>query len=114
MKEGFVTKDQLAVAKVSQENLGEDLGVILIRKGFLTEEKLLKFLSQKIKIPFVSLSSQAMEPELLREISASLAKRHLLIPIRRTDGKIEVAMSNPLDAFAMDDLKMAFHAEISP
>ncbi|MDP2600609.1 MAG: GspE/PulE family protein [Deltaproteobacteria bacterium] len=114
VKEGFVTKDQLAVAKVSQENLGEDLGVILIRKGFLTEEKLLKFLSQKIKIPFVSLSSQAMEPELLREISASLAKRHLLIPIRRTDGKIEVAMSNPLDAFAMDDLKMAFHAEIIP
>lgn len=114
VREGLVTKDQLAVAKVSQENLGEELGVILIRKGFLSEEILLQFLSRKLKMPFISLSAQILEPELLREISATLAKRHLLIPIRKKDGKVEVAMSNPLDAFAMDDLKMAFHAEIVP
>lgn len=115
VREGLLTKDQLAVAKVSQENLGEDLGSILIKKGFVTEEKLLVFLSQHLQIPYITLKQFRPDPELLREIPATLAKRHLLIPIRKLkDGKIEVAMANPLDSFAIDDLKEMLHGEIRP
>lgn len=114
VKEGLVTKDQLAVAKVSQENLGEDLGTVLIRKGFLSEEKLLQFLSHKLKIPYIALATHPIESAILREVSATLAKRHLLIPLRKNNGKIEVAMANPLDTAALDDLKLAYHTEIVP
>ena len=114
VKEGLISKDQLAIAKVSQENLGKDLGSILVKRGFVTERQLLEFVSQHIKIPYIDLNKKTMEPELLREISATIAKRHLVIPIRRNNGKVEVAMSNPLDTIALDDLKMAFHEEIAP
>lgn len=109
--EGLVTKEQLAVAKVSQENLGEDLGSVLVRKGFVNEIQLLEFLSRHLRVPFVSLKNCDVDPQLLREISPTVAKRHLVLPLRRHNGKIEVAMANPLDAFALDDLKMAFQGE---
>lgn len=115
VKEGLLTKDQLAVAKVSEKNLGEELGDILIQKGFITEPKLLEFIGRHLKIPYVSLEKRKPDPELLREIPATLAKRHLLIPLQKSaDGKIEVAMANPTDSFALDDLKKTFQGEIKP
>src|SRR3989338_6862792 len=105
ISEGLLTKDQLAVAKVSQETLGENLGFILIKKGFLKENQLLEFLSRHIHIPFVSLKQMKPDPELLREIPAALARRHTLLPLKRNrGGKIEIAMANPLDSGALDDL----------
>ncbi|MDO8526729.1 MAG: ATPase, T2SS/T4P/T4SS family [Deltaproteobacteria bacterium] len=112
--EGLITKEQLAVAKVSVNNLGEDLGSILVKRGFINEKQLLQFLSRHIKIPYISLKNIKPDKDLLREISATSAKRHLILPLRETDGKIEVAMANPVDSFAIDDLKMAFHQEIIP
>ncbi|MBI4124807.1 MAG: Flp pilus assembly complex ATPase component TadA, partial [Deltaproteobacteria bacterium] len=115
VKEGLLTKDQLAVAKVSQQNLGEELGQILVTKGYLTEEKLLEFLSRHLNIPYVSLKQVKPDPKLLREIPVTLAKKHLLIPLKKnSDGKIDVAMANPMDAFVLDDLKQAFHGDIHP
>lgn len=112
--EGLVSKEQLAVAKVSQENLGEDLGNILIKKGFVNETQLLEFLSRHLKIPFISLKGKTFDPQILREISPTVAKRHMVIPLQRNNNKIEVAMANPLNTSALDDLKMAFHEEVVP
>lgn len=115
VKEGLITKDQLAVAKVSQGNLGEDLGVILIKKGFVTEKQILEFLSRHLKTPFLALKHVRPDPQLLREIPATFAKRHLLLPVKKNaGGKIEVAMANPLDSMLIDDLKQIFHEEIVP
>lgn len=115
IKEGLITKDQLAVAQVSQENLGKDLGIILIKKGFVTEKQLLEFLSRHLKIPFISLKQMTPDPQLLREISATFAKRNLILPLKRNSGgSIEVAMANPLDSLLIDDLKGAFHEKIVP
>ena len=51
VNEGIISSDQLSVAQVSRENLGEDLGTILVKKNFITEQDLLKFLSRHIEIP---------------------------------------------------------------
>ncbi len=115
VQEGLITKDQLAVAQVSQKNLGEDLGNVLIKKGFLSQQQLLEFLSRHIRTPFMTLKGIEPDPLLLREIPSSLAKRHLLFPLRKNKkGQIEIAMANPLDSFAMDDLKQIFKEEIFP
>lgn len=115
VQEGLLTKDQLAVAKVSQQNLGEDLGSILVKKGYVTEAELLEFLSRHLKIPYVSLKKIKPDPRLLREIPVTVAKKHLVIPLKKnSDGRIEVAMANPLDSFVIDDLKQTFHGEIHP
>lgn len=114
VQEGLITKEQLAVAKVSQENLGEDLANILVKKGFVNEEQLLDFLSRHLNIPFISLKQKKPDPELLRDISVATAKRLVVIPLRRNKTKVEVAMANPLDSFVMDDLKATFKQEIIP
>lgn len=114
IQEGYLTKEQLAVAKVSQETLGEDLGSILVKRGLIRETELLEFLSRHLQIPFVSLKTQKPDPELLREISAATAQRHQVLPLQLKNGKVEVAMANPLDSVMIEDLKAAFHHEISP
>lgn len=114
VKEGLITKEQLAVAKVSEENLGADLGSILIKKGFVSEEQVLDFLSRHLNIPFVSLKQKKADPDLLREISASTARRLIVFPLRKNKTKVEVAMANPLDSFVMDDLKATFKQDIIP
>lgn len=114
VKEGILTKNQLAVARVSQKNLGEDLGAILIKKGFLDEKGLMEFLARHLKVPFASLEEVHPEPELLRELSSSFAKRNQIFPIRSKEGVIEIAMANPLDNYLLEDLKGIFRREIRP
>jgi len=114
VREGLITKEQLAVAMVSKKNRGEGLGSILIQKRFLTEPELLKFLSRRLNVPFIDLQTHDRDLNLLREISASIAKRHLVLPLRIANGKLEVAMADPTDVAALDDLKMAFGNALTP
>ncbi|MBI1909358.1 MAG: type II/IV secretion system protein [Deltaproteobacteria bacterium] len=111
---GLVTPEQLAVAKVSQEDLGVDLAQILIQKKFVTEEQILQFLSQALHIPFVSLAETTIYPETVKRVPLALAKRYTVFPLRQDGEKIVVAMANPLELAALDDLKAVLHAEVDP
>lgn len=112
--EGLITDDQLAIANISKENLGLDLGSVLIKKGFVTEDQLLKFLAKQLKIPFLDLASVQFDEELVKRIPIHMAKQHRVIPIRKKGNVIEVGMVNPFDSFAIDDLKELCRAEIEP
>ncbi|MBI4411544.1 MAG: type II/IV secretion system protein [Deltaproteobacteria bacterium] len=112
--EGLVTADQLSIAHISKENLGLDLGSILIKKGFVTETKLLEFLARHTQIPYVSLKEESIDPEIVRQMPLHLARQHKAVPFAEKDGKIRVAMANPFDSFARDDLKDLLKTEIEP
>ena len=112
--EGLVSKDQLTVARVSQQTLGEDLGHILIKKGFVTEEQLLSFMGKALSIPFISLRTIAVPPELVQRIPLHLARRYHAIPVREEGDAVVIAMSNPMDRSAIDDIRAALHDEIRP
>ena len=105
--EGLITNDQLAIARISKENLGLDLGSVLLKRGFITEAKLLEFFSRHSRVPFISVKNYELDPELVRQIPYHLAKQHRLILIARKGEKLCVAMANPFDSFARDDLKDA-------
>src|SRR3989338_2463640 len=105
---GLITPDQLAIAKITKENLGLDLGSALIKKGFVTENKLLQFLSTHLKIPFVTLKDYPFDVDLIHRIPLHISTQHNVIPLSQKDGKICVAMANPFDSFAKDDLKDFF------
>lgn len=104
-EEGLITKDQLAIARISKENLGVDLGSVLLKRGFTTETKLLEFFSKHTQVPFISIKSFDLDPELVRQLPYHVAKQHRLILIAKKDEKYCVAMANPFDSFAKDDLK---------
>lgn len=110
--EGLITADQLAIAKISQKNLALDLGSALIRKGFVTEVQLLEFLADHLGIPFVTLKDYQPDPEIVHRVPFHIARQHHLIPLSKKGDKIFVAMANPFDPFANDDLKEIFHCEL--
>ncbi len=110
VEEGLITSDQMAIANISKENLGLDLGSILIKKGYVSEKQLLEFFAHHSRIPFISLKNFTIDPEVVRQIPLHLAKQHKLIPVAKKEEKVWVVMANPFDTFAMDDLKDLFES----
>jgi len=109
VSEGLITKDQLALAKSSVENLGVDLGEILISRKYIKEKDLLKFIGKKIKVPFHEPKSEDIDVEILRALPFHLTKKHYVLPTHKNgDDKIEIVMADPLDASALEDLRGYF------
>ncbi len=111
---GLISADQLAVVLETQKNLGGDLGHILIRKGFLTSEQILDFLSQRINIPFISLKDYVIDPDMVKLVPVSLAKKYHFMPLFKVEDTLTVAMADPLDIFAIDSLRSALNCKIQP
>jgi type IV pilus assembly protein PilB len=114
VKVGLISADQLAVVKETQKNLGGDIGHILVRKGFLTNDQVLAFLSDKLKIPFVSLKDYNIDPEMVKLVPMSLAKKYHFMPLFKIENAMTIAMADPLDVFAIDELRSALKCAIQP
>src|SRR3989338_2907443 len=114
VKEGLITSAQLAIARVSQESLGKELGRILIEKGFLTEVQLLSFLGKSLSTPYISLADVTIDPELVKTVPLHMAQRYRLIPIAREGDKVIVAMSDPKNLFALEDVRGVLRKEVKP
>ncbi len=111
---GLISADQLAVVLETKKNLGGDLGTILIRKGFVTEEQIADFLNQSLKIPLVSLKEYVIDPEVTKIVPVSLAQRYHFMPLSKVDDTLTIAMANPLDVFAIDDIRAAIKMRVQP
>lgn len=108
MQEGFITEDQLSLAKASEENLGIDLGHILVTRGFVDEIQLLKFLGGKIGIPYYEFKPGDINEEVLTIFPFHLAKKHAALPMckdRFGTNKVLVYMADPENGEAREDLR---------
>jgi type IV pilus assembly protein PilB len=114
VREGIITPDQLAVARVSHDSLGDDISDILVQKGFVTEAQVLGFLGKYLSIPFVSLRKYPFDRELIKKVPLHLARRHHILPLRDEDNVVVVAMGDPLNLYALEDLRQLFDQEIHP
>ncbi len=112
LDQGLLTQDQLAVAKESQKNLGDSLEQIIIDKGFLTEVEILKALAKKMKTSFVSLAQYKPDPEIVKMLPVSLARKFKVIPLFKIEDKVTVATSNPLDVIGLDEVRNALNYNI--
>lgn len=111
---GKITPDQLEIALAAQKRSGERLGRVLIKLGTITETVLLEVLVQALGIPLIDLSATPPDKEAARLIPLSLAERHCVIPIRKKGNRLTVAMADPTNFFAIDDLRMVTQCEIEP
>lgn len=106
VSEGLVTEDQMTLAKASVDNLGLDLGHILITRGFVKEVDLLKFLASKLNVPFHKATSEEIDSEVLRTFPFHLAKKNYILPLFKNDqGQVVVVMANPADGSSTEDLR---------
>ena len=102
---GLVTQDQLDSAVLEQHRLGRSLGRVLVDQGVLTESQLVASLAEQIGMRFVDLADVPVDGAALARIPGTVARRHTAIPIGFEDGKLVVAMADPANVFAIDDIK---------
>ncbi|MBU0568201.1 Flp pilus assembly complex ATPase component TadA, partial [bacterium] len=108
VKEDVITQDQLNEALKEQKRTNERLGQILMRLEFVNEETILKFLSSQLSIPYAT--SLADIDEIPKEVAEIIPeffiRRRKLFPISMEEDSLLVAMADPLDIFALDDVKV--------
>lgn len=113
LEAGVITEAQLKYA-LDNKNRNEKLGDFLIKENILTEQQLIEVLELQLGIPHISLNQFPIDPELLQLVPAELAKRAHLIPIRREKNKLFIAMADPMDYFAIEEVRMATGCQIEP
>src|SRR5687768_17778920 len=112
--EKLITDDQLRQALGEQKGKADKLGSILVRQGSLTEEQLIGFLSRQYGIPSITLSNLDVDGETLRLVPAHIAKKYEVLPVKRIGGTLTLAMSDPTNVFALDDIAFMTNLQIMP
>lgn len=111
---GIINYDQLEQALNLQKKTKNKLGKTLIELGFLREKELYEVLQMQYGIPYVDIALEKIDPKVPKIISEKLARLHKVIPIRFENNELTVAMSDPLDLYAQDDLKFSTSMNIRP
>lgn len=106
-----ITAEQLDYA-LSTKAKEEKLGDFLIKKNYLTEQQLIEVLEFQLGIPHINLNQYSISPELLQLIPVELAKRTNIMPIRKDKNKLLIAMVDPMDYFAIEEVRMTTGCQI--
>jgi len=102
---GVVTPDQLKKAAQEQRSGGERLEQTLTRKGYAKEEVIYQCLADYFNLPYVDLDTYLIDDKIVKIIPDELARRHTLIPIFKIGTTLTVAMDNPLNIVALDEVR---------
>ncbi len=104
---GIITPTQLKEALEIQKRNGGKLGAILSQMGALNEEVMLAFLGKQCGVSYISLAEYGdISPETIRAVPESIVRHQLLIPIAKENNTLTVAMADPFNVFAVDDIKL--------
>ncbi|MBP1930221.1 GspE/PulE family protein [Ammoniphilus resinae] len=110
---GLITEGQLDQA-LRQKSDSQRLGDALLQQGFITEQQLIEVLEFQLGIPHVSLYRYPIDTTLMTIIPKDIVKRNQLIPLKKEGDRLFVAMADPMDYYAIDDLRMATGFQIEP
>lgn len=111
---GLLTEDQLKAALAEQKRLGGRLGTNLVKLGFLSEDEITKFLQKQYGVPAVNVSDYDIDQSVLDLIPGEVAAKYGCIPLARKGKILTVAMVNPADVFALEDIKFTTGFEVRP
>ncbi len=114
VRKGLITEENLRKALDDQKRSNGKLGNCLIRLGFITEDKFVQFLSDQYRLSAIDLSQVQFQPELIKLVPSGLAKKFLMVPVRREGSKLIVAMADPQNMVALDDIKFMTGYHIEP
>ncbi|NLO38707.1 MAG: Flp pilus assembly complex ATPase component TadA [Ruminiclostridium sp.] len=114
LAEGEITDAQLIKALDIQRETGTVIGSILMQEGFITRDQLYKHLEQQIGVPYVNLEDIVIPEEVVALVNRKIAIKYHLVPLNCDDEILTVAMADPLNMFAIDDLRLATGHEIKP
>ena len=111
---GLLTAEQLDKALAINKETKKRLGTVLIENGFITEQQLIEALQMQLGIEFIDLSVAVIPPEMAQYVSKNLARRHSVIPVKMIGDTLYIAMSDPLNFVAVEEIKTATRKRIVP
>ncbi len=111
---GIINKEQLIEALKTQKTSRERIGTVLVKSGALTEDTITSFLSQQYGVPSINLEDFEIDASACKLIPPKTAKKYEIIPISRIGSTITVAMVDPSNVFAIDDIKFMTGYNVEP
>ncbi|MEM1032263.1 MAG: type IV-A pilus assembly ATPase PilB [Myxococcota bacterium] len=105
VREKLISLQQLRQAQEEQRRAGSKLGYALAKLGFISDNEITNFLSSQYRVPAIDLSAVEIDPELAKLVSREVCERHNIVPISRAGSSVTVAMADPTNLNAIDDIK---------
>jgi type IV pilus assembly protein PilB len=114
IERALITPDELQRAVAEQRRLGRTLGRVLVDLGMVTESQLVAAIAQQIGLPFVDLTEYPVDHSAVASISAQVCRRHQALPVGYEEGRLLVAMADPSNIVAVDDIRSLTRREVKP
>jgi type IV pilus assembly protein PilB len=114
IRTGRINQGQLNEALALQKDQGGRLGTNLVKLGYLSEKHLVESLSQHFKVSSVDLNGMEIDDAVIKIIPADIARKYTILPVTKTGATITVAMIDPTNVFAMDDVKFMTGYKVEP
>ncbi len=114
LKEKRITPEQLQEALSYQRQNGGKLGANLVKLGFVKDEEITSLLSKQYGVPSISLNQFEIDPAVIKLVPAETAHKYQIIPLSRVGATLTIAMTDPTNVFALDDLKFMTGYNVEP
>jgi type IV pilus assembly protein PilB len=114
VKESLITQDQLTKALEFQRSNGGKLGSCLTKMGYITDDDITGVLSRQYGVPSINLKYYEIDPTVIKLIPQDTATRYQVIPLSRVGSVLTIAMTDPTNVFAMDDIKFMTGFNVEP
>lgn len=114
VQSGIITQKQLDEALSFQASSGERLGTVLQKRGFITEKQLIDTLMNQLGVEFIDLNGCSIPPEMAQILPKSIAKKHTVVPVRVTRSDLYLAMADPLNFVAIEEVRAATRRRVIP
>ena len=114
LKEKLITPDQLQQALAQQKSNGGKLGFNLVKMGFVKDEQITALLSKQYGVPSINLAQFKLDPTIIKLVPNETARKYQIIPLSRSGSTLTIAMTDPTNVFAMDDIKFMTGYTVEP
>ena len=114
LKEKRITPAQLQEALNYQKTNGGKLGLNLVKLGYVTDEEITALLSKQYGVPSINLTQFEIDPSVIKLIPADTAQKYQIVPLSRSGATLTIAITDPTNVFAMDDIKFMTGYNVEP
>jgi type IV pilus assembly protein PilB len=114
LKEKRITPEQLQEALNYQRTNGGKLGANLVKLGYVKDEEITSLLSKQYGVPSIALSQFEIDPAVIKLVPGETARKYQIVPLSRAGATLTIAMTDPTNVFAMDDVKFMTGYNVEP
>src|SRR5512145_1350483 len=114
LKENMVTPQQLQEALTHQKMNGGKLGRALVSLGYVKDEEITSLLSRQYGVPSINLDHFDVDPVVIKTVPAELARKYVVLPLARSGATLTIAMADPTNVFAMDEIRFMTGYNVEP